>query len=1287
MGTNVSPNTTSYGTASGNVYYAYVKAGEWVHSWGNGGTATQTRANGTAVAGGVTGAFSAPRQVAPAEAGVWTFAFGGSSAWAVTVYTGNPGFGQGVDPRTRTLPVGVSEITGRVWTEQYSIVQSGGNTTLKTLTFWMLNDSGYLYELTLGGYNGINSAITANSLGVPAGTAGGQECTPSYRSWNGPTIDSSCADPYRLFFEPPAADLPVSAPVAPTAANGGRTTQVIRPAPVDVDSFQVDDFTFTPSTPGSAAGTFGYDLGGFIGGHLLRIDTNGNGVFDDPVDREVRVGAQGEPVEFQFDGLDGEGDPIAACTPMNAQVYFDRIGEVHVIQTDVEARSGISIVRQNGPGAPDATIYWDDTQTAARSNTVNPPYTANGTAGFDSTAGVHGWNYSTSSWGNDKFIDDWTYVPVDRAMASLAVPGQCLEVTKTSDAVAGNALPGQTVQYTVSATNTGSEPFTVADPAYVVDDLTGVLDDADFDADATAEVAGVAVADPVYDAPRLVWSGALEPGETVEITYSVEITGNGDGVVRNVAFASPPKVPPGDVDTPVCADGHFDEVVGVFCATESFGLPRLLVEKTSSRSSIPAVGERVSYTVTATNAGSGDFTTAAPAFVIDDLTAVLDDATLVVGTPAANRVGDLTIVGDRIVWSGALPAGASVVVTYEVEYTGAGDNILRNVAFGTPDDSDPTPTCDPRTAGGLDAVTGLPCDLNRIPGANLTVVKTVDPASGTNVESGQQLTYTLTFTNNGAADATIDHTDLLAGVLDDATVGTIVSPVLTAGPITGDELPISGTLAAGDSTTVSYTVTVRDFADRGDSILANFVVLDGGTPPGSCVAGSETCTVNYVPELRIVKTSDPAAGTAVQSGDQVGYRVEVSNVGAGTIAVNLVDDLTGVLDDATIVTGPASQTLATSLVAGRLGITGSLSGGQSDAIVYTVQINPDSEHGDNVLGNFVLEPGQQLPADCLPGDPTCTTHPVGELLATKTSDPASGSAVETGETIEYMLTFASVGTAPYGVSKVDDLSGVLDDADLTTPPVTAAGLLATTGPGPDGRLEISGALAAGADETVTYAVTIRPDGSRGDDALGNWLLDPGQTVPTGACSPSPGAELCTLHLVPGTIVARKSVDPATGTEVRLGARLTYTLTFTNPSANSATLEYVDRLDGILDDADVVAEPTSSDRSTTVTRSGAVVEVSGAVAAGATVTVTYAVRVRESGRGDNVLANFLMPSGTTFDPATASCATTDPLCTTNEVDPSGLANTGWTVPLGGIIAAFAVLGLGFGLTVTRRRRAI
>lgn len=123
----------------------------------------------------------------------------------------------------------------------------------------------------------------------------------------------------------------------------------------------------------------------------------------------------------------------------------------------------------------------------------------------------------------------------------VVIRDRALEVAKSVDP-AGPVQPGDTVTYTVTATNTGSAAYTEDDPAVVSDDLSGVLDDAAYNEDAAASADGAPLGEVSYSAPDLTWSGPLEPGQTVTLTYTATVgdLDGGDGKLTNAATTDDP---------------------------------------------------------------------------------------------------------------------------------------------------------------------------------------------------------------------------------------------------------------------------------------------------------------------------------------------------------------------------------------------------------------------------------------------------------------------------------------------------------------------------------------------------------------------------------------------------------------------------------------------------------------------------------------------------------------------------------------------------------------------------
>ena len=370
-------------------------------------------------------------------------------------------------------------------------------------------------------------------------------------------------------------------------------------------------------------------------------------------------------------------------------------------------------------------------------------------------------------------------------------------------------------------------------------------------------------------------------------------------------------------------------------------------------------------------------------------------------------------------------------------------------------------------------------------------------------------------------------------------------------------------------------------------------------------------------------------------------------------------------------------------------VTGDLQPGQSVTVTYSLTVLPDDQRESDSLTNYLLDPEGPPPTEeteCEVG--TCTENYTPRIVDSKSSDPVSGTPTAAGEEVTYTLHFRNDGDAAGAVAKDDDLSGVIDDADIATPPTSSSPSLTVTSVA-DGRFEVTGTLQPGESATVTYAVTVRPYAQQGDHVMDNWLVLPGD--PPGDpedCVPVDGEEAdCTAHPI-GEIAAAKSVDPSTGTVVKQGDVLRYTLTFTNTGTGTATLDYVDELGDVLDDATLTTGATSDTPSVTLTLSGDTLVVGGTLEPGATAHVTYAVTLKAyAAQGDHMVDNFL--TGGVDGGGPGECVANDPLCTHNPVSPPpSLAVTGGEIG-SGVLAASILLLLGglLALGTARRRRLV
>lgn len=880
----------TYGTTAGapdNVFFVYVEAGDWLHVFGDytsGSTESTllvTAPDGTSTELKLQTEARRAYQATPEQAGVWTVQFDANTAvarsdrWALNVYAEEPVPPAGktwvdYDPhvdghamRAANPEQPATRRPGRVWSENYMIRHDSGS-YWNDLRFYLINDAGYLYQLTLGEFNGLNSSIIATSIGVPEGGPGSASCTPSYRSWLQPAqqIDppeAPCADPFRIFFEPPGADLPAAAPIWDPALNdgaGGQRSQPIRPAPFDPETAAVRDWAFAPDDATGTEGIFSYDLGSAFGLHQLRLDLDGDGEFDGPKDRSVALLADGvNPVRYEFDGLDGEGEAVDRCTPIGAQVYFDKVGEIHVVQADVEKRGSIELIRLNDPdgsATADGTIFWDDTLLPQDKSNITP--VLDGTAGVDSTGGVHGWgagkDWATGGWGDSRWIDDWTYLPVAKvagdwaqSRATTCVP--TLELDKR--ALQATSAYDEVIDYEIAVTNrseTAIDALQLSDPNT---DQAPVFDPAHEDNDGVVVVAGELV--------------SIEAGGTAVFTASHTVTFEEAqaGRVLNTASASAelvgydyrnPETPSNEVEVPVTTPSG-----------------SLTVTKTTTATGAE-LGDVIEYTIEVTNTSSNGLPVTELVLADDNADALEFDA------EATAPVGaDVTLVDGKA----TIPAGQTAVfrATHEV----------------TPMDLVATKVLNTATASGLlngstISVGPVSSDEVEVPVDHTAVLNIVKTADRTTAALGDTIVYTFAVTNNSAPGVMIE--DVV--VLDPKTTSPVVDLEHDGNSVEGLTIGEDGELLAiapGATAvfTASHVVTIDDVED---GEVRNIATAEGASAVDGSPVTKESAEVlvtiqTPVPAVTIVKSTTALSGLLDET---IEYDFAVTNSATSPVAVS-----------------------------------------------------------------------------------------------------------------------------------------------------------------------------------------------------------------------------------------------------------------------------------------------------------------------------------------------------------------------------------------------------------------
>ncbi len=271
--------------------------------------------------------------------------------------------------------------------------------------------------------------------------------------------------------------------------------------------------------------------------------------------------------------------------------------------------------------------------------------------------------------------------------------------------------------------------------------------------------------------------------------------------------------------------------------------------------------QNLTYTVTVTNNGPSAATNVV---LTDTLPAAV---TFVSATPSQGTCSGTTTITCNL---GAINNGANATVTIVVQPTGAALSLTNTVAVSATE-FDPTPANNSDT----EATT-----VN--PAADLAVTKSDNPDP---VNVGDNLTYTITVTNNGPNNAT--------GVTVTDTLPAAVTFVSASAGCTYNNVPhtvtcVIGALNANSNANVTITVTPQPDAVPS---ITNSVSVTGNEfdPDASNNSDTEDTTVNPTADLSVAKSDSP---DPVTYGQNVTYTVTVTNNGPNNATnVTLTDTL------------------------------------------------------------------------------------------------------------------------------------------------------------------------------------------------------------------------------------------------------------------------------------------------------------------------------------------------------------------------------------------------------------
>ena len=296
-------------------------------------------------------------------------------------------------------------IDGRVYAQHLPLNMGAAEASFAGQLFIITKD-GYQYQVDYNDARGHALLLMANDAGFQNAQTdeplygsvlldplnSGNDRLPEGVKLASPYVDNNTVTTHKLFFNVPAADLPVAAMMGNEPA--WLRSNVSEPA-------VVSNLTYTGSV--GKTGSFSFESTA-ESRFVLTIDLNENGIWGDEKDTFLTGTAKEGNNIVPWNGMDGEGYVVSGSGSGYKARVVAVAGEVHFPVIDVENQPlGFTLARINGPDSPAYTIYYDDRVLIGKTGNLQD---LNGIGGADSRAGAH---LFKEGFGNDAGIDTWAY--------------------------------------------------------------------------------------------------------------------------------------------------------------------------------------------------------------------------------------------------------------------------------------------------------------------------------------------------------------------------------------------------------------------------------------------------------------------------------------------------------------------------------------------------------------------------------------------------------------------------------------------------------------------------------------------------------------------------------------------------------------------------------------------------------------------------------------------------------------------------------------------------------------
>ncbi|MEM7115242.1 MAG: 6-bladed beta-propeller [Chloroflexota bacterium] len=569
-----------------------------------------------------------------------------------------------------------------------------------------------------------------------------------------------------------------------------------------------------------------------------------------------------------------------------------------------------------------------------------------------------------------------------------------LEITKTESADPVTAGSGSNnLTHEVTVTNLGL-------------DVTGVVIDEAIDipdsgvtivsiTQSTGSLSGLAAGTADTSGTWTIGNMSTGQSETLTIVYTVDASAaSGTDVISDTASVNSVNEPDGNASND-----------SVTVATSIDRSVDLNVSKAESADPVVAGSGtgNLTHTVTVTNNGPSD----ASGVAVTEAMTLPSNVTVDSITPSAG-----TSYADPVWTIGDLADGASATLTilYTVDASAAaGTDVIENTATVTAvseTDSD----------SGNDSAT-VETSISRTVDIQVTKTESADPitaGSGTN-----NLTHTVTVTNNGPSDASnvvIDEAIVVpAGVTIESITPSSGSHTLSTGSANTSGTWTIATLADGASATLTVVYTADSSTAAGTDVITNQASLNSANESdsnsGNDSASAETSVERSV-DIEVTKSESADPVVAGSSGGNLTHTVTVTNNGPSDASGLVIDEVIDIPAAEVTIDSITESTGAHTLATGSADTTGTwtignLASGSSASLTIVYTVSGSAADGTDVITNTALVNSVNENDSDSGNDSDSVATSISREVALTLTKTDNGATPMPGSQIIYTLTTAN----------------------------------------------------------------------------------------------------------------------------------------------------------------------------------------------------------------------------------------------------------------------------------------